>query len=74
MSIRKATAIFGVPKSTVGYRINGRFKLVVPRGRPLPCISPEIEQKIVGSVKMAARRGIGLTRKQILLRDWAGKD
>ena len=68
-SIRNAAASFGVPRSTIGDRISGKHDIHVEHGRP-PHISPEIENKIqfVDSVKMAARRGIGLTRKQVLLR------
>ena len=66
-SVRKASSTYNVPKSTLGDRISGRFQVGVRRGRP-PHIPPELESKIVESIKMAARRGIGLTRKQILLR------
>ena len=65
MSIRKASSHFGVPKSTIGDRISGKHELHVRNGRP-PHIPDKIEQKIVDAVKMAPRRGIGLTRKQIL--------
>ena len=65
MSIRKALSHFGVPKSTIGDRISGKHELHVRNGWP-PHIPDKIEQKIVDAVKMAARRGIGLTRKQIL--------
>ncbi|MES9881787.1 MAG: helix-turn-helix domain-containing protein [Sedimenticola sp.] len=67
MSIRKAATTFGVPRATVGDRASGRFETNVQHGRP-PCIPKVLEAKMVESVKIAARRGIGLTRKQILVR------
>ena len=67
MSIRKASAYFGVPRSTIGDRRSGKHEVNVEHGRP-PHIPRDIEHKLVDSVKMAARRGIGLTRKQVLLR------
>ncbi|XP_052268856.1 jerky protein homolog-like isoform X1 [Dreissena polymorpha] len=67
-SIRNAALKFNVPKSTLGDRISGRFDVIKPRhGRP-PAIPVEIEEKIVKSVKMAAKLGVGLSRKSILLR------
>lgn len=67
LSIRKAAVRFNVPKSTIGDRISGRFKLHVKNGRP-PCIPVDVEAKIVKAVLMAARRGVGLTVKQVLTR------
>ncbi|XP_060577256.1 uncharacterized protein LOC132734512 [Ruditapes philippinarum] len=67
MSIRQAAKHFNVPKSTIGDRISGKHELHVPNGRP-PHIPKAIEDKIVDAVKMAARRGIGLTRQQVLNR------
>lgn len=67
MSIRKAAETWHIPKSTIGDRISGKHELLVKNGRP-PAIPIEIENKIVDSIKMAARRGIGLTRSQILTR------
>jgi hypothetical protein len=67
LSIRKASATFGVPKSTIGDRISGKHEMHVHNGRPQH-IPREVESKIVDSDKMAARRGIGLTRKQLLTR------
>lgn len=46
---------------------SGRYEIDVPRAR-LPSIPTETETKIVDSVKMAAGRGIGITREQIPLR------
>ena len=65
--MRQAAAAFGVPKSTIGDRMSGKHEIHVEHGRP-PHIPREIENKIVDAVKMAARRGIGLTRKQVLRR------
>lgn len=67
MSVRESSAHFNVPRSTIGDRMSGKHDMHVPNGRP-PHIPREVENKIVDAVKMAARRGIGLTRKQILLR------
>lgn len=67
LSVRKAAEQFGVPKSTIGDRISGKHELHVKNGRP-PCIPREIEEKIVHALKIAARRGIGLTRRQVLSR------
>ena len=68
-SIRLASVKYGIPKSTIGDRISGRFDISKPivHGRP-PAIPNEIEKKIVESVKMAAKMGVGLSRKQILAR------
>jgi len=67
MSIRKAAATFGVPRSTVGDRVSGRFHdvSVIKNGRP-PCMPVDIETKIVRAVVKAARQGFGLTVKQVL--------
>ena len=67
LSVRQAAAAFGVPKSTIGDRMSGKHEIHVEHGRP-PHIPREIENMIVDAVKMAARRGIGLTRKQVLRR------
>lgn len=67
MSIRKASEQFNIPRSTIGDRISGKHELHVPNGRP-PAIPRDIELQVVEAVKMAARRGIGLTRNQILAR------
>ena len=67
MSVRKASKEFGIPKSTLGNIISGKHELHVKNGRP-PCIPFVIEEKIVEALKMAARRGIGLTRRQVLAR------
>ena len=66
-SIRNAVASFGVPRSTIGDRISGKHDIDTEHGRP-PLIPREVENKIVDAIKMAATRGIGLTRKQVLLR------
>ena len=70
-SIRQASAKYGIPRSTIGDRISGRFDIKEPvvHGRP-PAIPFAIENKIVASVKMAAKMGVGLSRKQILTRTY----
>mgnify|MGYP002633021969 CR=1 FL=1 len=67
MSVREASSVYNVPRSTIGDRISGKHELHVPHGRPTH-IPKEVEDQIVSAVKMAARRGVGLSRKQILLR------
>ena len=54
-------------RSTIRDRISEKHDLHAEHCRP-PHIPREIENKIVDSVKMAARRGTGLTRKQVMLR------
>lgn len=67
LSIRKASQHFGIPNSTKADRISGKYSVSVTHGRP-PALAPEIENKIVSSVKMASKLGIGLSRKQVLQR------
>ena len=67
LSVRKAASMYNVPKSTIADRLTGKHPLEAKRGRP-PHIPFELESKVVDAVKMAARRGIGLTRKQVLAR------
>ncbi|KAL4236511.1 hypothetical protein ACF0H5_004897 [Mactra antiquata] len=52
MSVRKAAALFKVPKSTVADRVSGRFGLEVTTAIP-----GEVEKKIVKTVKTAAEQG-----------------
>lgn len=59
--------MYNVPKSTLADRVSGRFAVDVQHGRPT-AIPAEIENKIVQCVKVAAERGIGLTRKQLMRR------
>jgi hypothetical protein len=67
MSVRKAADLYKIPKSTLADRVSGRYTLDVVHGRPT-AIPLDIETKIVECVKVAAERGIGLSRKQLLLR------
>lgn len=67
MSVRKAAEIYNVPRSTLADRASGRYGENVVHGRPT-AIPKEVECKIVDCVKTAAERGIGITRKQLLLR------
>jgi hypothetical protein len=67
LSIRKAAQTFAIPKSTIADRISGKHPDDVGHGRP-PSIPPDVENKIVQSVKVAAQQGMGITRKQLLLR------
>lgn len=60
--IRKAFAMFHVPRSTIGDRISGKHELHVRNGRP-----PHIPlDKIVKAVVMATRCGIMLISRQVL--------
>lgn len=68
-SIRQVAKTFGVTRSTIGDQLTGRFDIQVPsiHGGP-PAIPKNIEDKIVASVKKAAKMGIGLSQRQILER------
>lgn len=67
LSVRQAAKQFNIPKSTIGDRVSGRLGLNSNHGRP-PALSPELESKIVSSIKMAAKLGVGLSQSQILRR------
>ncbi|KAK3108154.1 hypothetical protein FSP39_002119 [Pinctada imbricata] len=66
-SIRGASKEFSVPKSTLQDKISGRTEVGVPLGRR-PALPVEMENKIVQTVKTAARQGMGITRRQLLQR------
>ena len=70
-SIRQASAKYGILRSTIGDCISGRFDIKKPvvHGSP-PAIPFATENKIVASVKMAAKMCVGLSRKQILTRTY----
>ncbi|XP_021339753.1 uncharacterized protein LOC110440970 [Mizuhopecten yessoensis] len=67
MSVRKASAMFAVPKSTVADRVNQRYGSDPRLGRPA-ALPDTIENKIVDTVKAAAKKGIGISRRQLLTR------
>lgn len=67
MSVRKAAIKFGIPKSTLADRVSGRYEVDVTHGRPT-AVPRDVEDKIVQCVKLAAEKGIGISRKQLLLR------
>lgn len=67
MSIRKAAKTFCVPKSTLHDRVTEKSAMDAHPGRK-PAIPEVIENKIVESVKEASRQGIGISRKQLLVR------
>lgn len=67
MSVRKASAAFAVPKSTIADRLSGRYGLNVRHGRP-PALPREVEETIVSSIKTASKLGVGLSRHQIMRR------
>ncbi|KAH3728212.1 hypothetical protein DPMN_054163 [Dreissena polymorpha] len=62
--IRKASETFPVPKSTIA---DHSETVSVTQGRP-PALDPALEMKIVNAGKRSAQLGIGLSRKQIILR------
>jgi hypothetical protein len=67
MSVRLAAESFSVPKSTIGDRLSGKYSMNVNHGRP-PALPRNVEEVIVKSLKMAAKQGMGLSRKQIMRR------
>lgn len=69
LSIRKASEMYSIPKSTIGDRISGKYPIVVTHGRP-QYIPKEEEDTIVQCVKTAAQCGVGLTVQQLILRHY----
>ena len=67
MSIRKASELHHVPKSTIADRVSGRFDLNAKPGRK-PALPRVVEDKIVETVKLAAKSGMGVSRKNLLKR------
>lgn len=67
LSVRNAAKQFSMPKSTIGDRVAGKHALKTSHGRP-PALPTEVESKIASSIKMAAKLGVGLSRRQILIR------
>jgi ABC-type arginine transport system ATPase subunit len=62
-----AAEAFKVPKSTISDKIRGRSDLESNIGRP-PSLPKSIEGKIVENVIEASRRGMGISRRQLLQR------
>lgn len=67
MSIRKAAEFYNVPKSTLHDRVTGKIEIEARPGRRT-AFHDEIEEKIVTTVKEAAKQGIGICRRQLLAR------
>ena len=67
MSIGKASELHHVPKSTIADRVSGRFDLNAKPGRK-PALPRVVEDKIVETVKLAAKSGVGVSRKNLLKR------
>ncbi|XP_069108119.1 uncharacterized protein [Argopecten irradians] len=67
MSLRKAAQHFSIPKSTLSDRVNERYGSDPRLGRP-PALPDAIEDKIVNTVKAAAKQGMGISRRQLLAR------
>lgn len=64
MSIRKAAATFGVPKSSVHDRISGRVDISARPGKQT-VFPPEIERLLADRMKEAAEMGFGINRQQL---------
>ena len=69
ISIRKAADQYSIPRSTNADRVSGRFDVLsdVKPGRK-PVLPPQLEAKIVSNLKLAAARGMGVSRSQLLRR------
>ena len=67
LSVRQASSQFGIPKSTIQDEVSGVSPIDKKPGRPT-AIPLEIESKIVAAVKEASKRGLGISRKQLLVR------
>ena len=63
-SYRKASQVFGVPKTTIIDHVSGRIELTSkPGGKPV--IPLEIENAVAQKVVEAPNMGFGITKKQI---------
>jgi len=67
LSVWRAAEEFGVPKSTLHDRISGKYGEETRPGRK-PALPDYIENKIVEAVKEASRQGVGVSRRQLLVR------
>ena len=66
-SYRKASQVFGVPKTTIIDHVSGRIELTSKPGRK-PVIPLEIENAVAQKVAEAANMGFGITKKQLKLK------
>nr|XP_022314252.1 uncharacterized protein LOC111118860 [Crassostrea virginica] len=67
LSIRAAAKRFKVPKSTIADKISGRSDLDTNIGRQ-PALPKFVEDKVVGNVIEASKRGMGISRRQLFAR------
>jgi hypothetical protein len=67
MSYRKYEKTFNVPRSILENHVSGKYDLNVKMGRK-PALPEEVENKIVHTLKVAARQRIGISRYQLLRR------
>ena len=65
MSIRRAAEFYGIPKSTICDKLNGRTPMARKKGLPTK-LSTELENRIEQWIKHMARIGYGQTRTDIL--------
>lgn len=63
-SIRKAAEIFGVPKSTIA---DCKVAVDATPGRK-PVLPKEVEDRIVRVSTLAAQKGMGVSRRQLMLK------
>lgn len=66
-SVKEAERIYGIPKSTLADTLNKKYKIPGKPGRR-QTIPQEVENKIANAVKEVLRQGIGITRRQLLIR------
>ncbi len=64
LSIRKAAAMYAIPRTTLQDYISGRSKPSSSLGRP-PALSRDLERQIVNTVQDAAEMGFGVNSKGI---------
>ena len=64
MSIRRASEIHQVPKSTIADRVSGSFGTGAKPGRK-PILPKEVEDKIVDTVMLESKSGMGVSRKSV---------
>ena len=65
MSIRRAAEFYGIPKSTICDKLNGRTPMARNKGPPTK-LSTELENRIEHWIKHMARIGYGQSRTDIL--------
>ncbi|CAG2244263.1 unnamed protein product [Mytilus edulis] len=66
-SYRRASQVFGVPKTTIIDHVSGRIELNAKPGRK-PVIPIEMENVVARKVVEAANKGFGITKKQLQMK------